>query len=61
MECPVCKNNRGFVCGTCSNCGYNHLDHTYHTIEVSTDILSRFVSPEVFNYLISEHERWKKK
>lgn len=60
MECLICKNTKGFVCGTCINCGYNYLDHTYHIIEVSTEILSRVVSPEVFNYLVSEHESHKK-
>ena len=34
MECLICKNKIGFVYGTCNNCGYNQLDHKYHTIEV---------------------------
>ena len=61
MECPICKNTMGFVCGTCCRCGYNHLDNTYHTIEVSTEILEQIVSPEMFDYLVAEHERFKKR
>ena len=61
MECPICKNKTGFVFGTCCECGYNHVDHTYHYIKVSTEILERIVSPEVFNHLVEEHERFKKR
>lgn len=61
MTCPICKNTMGFVCGTCCNCGYNYLDRTYHTIEVSTEILEQIVSPEMFEYLVAEHERFKKR
>lgn len=60
MECPICKSKVGFVCGTCNNCGYNQLDHTYHTIEVDAKVLRQIVSPEMFDYLVAEHERWKK-
>lgn len=61
MECPICKNRMGFVCGTCIECGYNHDDHTYHFIEVSTEILEQIISPEMFWYLIAEHEESKKR
>lgn len=61
MECPICKNKIGFVCGTCIDCGYNQLDHTYHFIEVSTEILKQIVSPNMFYYLVAEHERFKKR
>lgn len=61
MECPICKNKMGFVYSTCIDCGYNHNDHTYHFIEVSTKILEQIVSPEMFEYLVKEHERSKKK
>lgn len=57
MECPICKNTIGFVCGTCNNCGYNQIDQTYHTIKVNTEILEQIVSPEMFDYLVAEHER----
>lgn len=60
MTCPICKSTMGFVCGTCCRCGYNHLDHTYHFIEVSTEILEQIASPEMFEYLVAEHERFKK-
>ena len=58
MECPICKNKRGFVFGTCSECGYNYLDNTYYSIEVSTEILEQLVSPETFNFLVEQHERF---
>lgn len=61
MTCPICKNTMGFVCGTCSECGYNYIDHTYHFIEVSTEVLKRIVPPEIFDYLVTEHERFKKR
>lgn len=61
MECPICKNTMGFAFGTCCRCGYNYLDHTYHTIEVSTEILEQIVSPDMFEYLVAEHERFKKR
>ena len=61
MTCPICKNTMGFACGTCIDCGYNQYDHTYHFIEVSTEILEQIVSPEIFWYLVAEHERFKKR
>lgn len=61
MECLICKSKIGFAYGTCTNCGYNQLDHTYHTIEVNTEILEQIVSPETFEYLVMEHERWYKR
>ena len=60
MECPICKNKYGFAFGTCSKCGYNYLDNTYHTIEVSTEILERIVPPDMFYYLVEQHERFHK-
>lgn len=61
MECPICKSKIGFAYGTCINCGYNQLDHTYHTIKVNTEILEQIASPETFNYLVMEHERRHKR
>lgn len=60
MECPICKNNYGFAFGTCCKCGYNYLDNTYHTIEVSTEILKQVVSPDMFYYFVEQHERFKR-
>ena len=57
MECPICKNKMGFAVGTCIECGYNHLDHSYHTIEVNADILKHLVDEETFWWLVLEHER----
>lgn len=59
MECPICKNKQGFACGTCIDCGYNHISNTYEFIEVRTDTLKQIVSPEVYNWLVAEHEKWK--
>lgn len=61
MVCPICKNTMGFSFGICIDCGYNHDDHTYYFIEVSTEILEQIVSPEMFDYLVAEHERFKKR
>lgn len=57
MECPICKNKMGFAFGTCIECGYNHLDNSYHTIEVNTEILKSLVDEETFWWLVYEHER----
>ena len=61
MECPVCKNTLGFACGTCIECGFNYIDKSYHFIEVRTEALKRLVSPEIFEYLVTEHEIMKKR
>lgn len=37
--CPVCKNKVGFAFGTCIECGYNHLDDSFHFIKVHIDDL----------------------
>lgn len=60
MTCPICKNTMGFIFGTCIECGYNYLDHTYHTIKVDTEVLKQVVSPEIFNYLVEQHEKHKR-
>lgn len=57
MECPICKNKIGFAFGTCGECGYNHLDNSYHTIEVNTEILKSLVDEDTFWWLVYEHER----
>ena len=59
MECSICKNKCGFIFGTCCKCGYNYLDNTYHFIEVNTETLEQIVSPDVFYYLVEQHERLK--
>lgn len=60
MKCPICKNTVGFACCMCIKCGFNRMDNTYHFIEVSTDLLERLVSHEVFECLVAEHEKRKK-
>lgn len=59
MECPICLNRIGFACGTCIECGFNHLDNTFHRIEVDTEVLKHLVTPEVFAKLVYEHEENK--
>ena len=61
MECPICKNTMGFAFGTCIECGYNYNDNTYHFIEVDTETLERIVSPEMFDYLVERHEKFKRR
>ena len=61
MECPICKNTMGFACGTCVECGYNYHDNTFHVIRVDTKFLKSVVPPEIFDYLVAEHERCKKR
>jgi len=31
-KCPKCLNEYGFAFGTCSDCGWNYLDSTWHFI-----------------------------
>jgi hypothetical protein len=57
VECPICQNKIGFTFGTCIQCGYNHIDHSYHTIEVDTAILRTLVDEETFDWLVYEHEQ----
>lgn len=61
MECPICKNTIGFVCGTCIQCGYNHLSHKFDWIEVNTDILREIVPEHIFYALIMTHEKYNKR
>ena len=61
MKCPICDNMIGFAFGTCIDCGYNYIDHTFHFIEVETEFLKELVSPEVFELLIAEHRRFKER
>lgn len=52
-SCPHCTNTMGFVCGTCIECGFNHLDNSFHFIKVwSDDIPARDAV-----YLISKHAK----
>ena len=57
MECPICKNKTGFAFGVCVECGYNHLNDSYHTIKVNTEILKSLVDEETFWWLVLEHVR----
>lgn len=61
MKCPICDNMIGFAFGTCIDCGYNYIDHTFHFIEVETEFLKELVSPEVFELLVAEHRRFKER
>ena len=57
MKCPVCENKQGFSCGTCIDCGYNYIDNTFHFIKIATDLLKLYVSKNIFNDLVSIHEK----
>lgn len=61
MECPICKNKIGFAFGTCVECGYNHLDFTFHKIEVNTEVLKALLPEDIFWQLIEEHEKMKRR
>ena len=37
--CPHCGNQRGFVCSTCIECGYNSSDKTFHSININPEDL----------------------
>lgn len=39
-DCPKCNNKLGFSFGTCSSCGWNYIDSTYHWIKVNVNDLS---------------------
>lgn len=61
MICPVCKNTKGFVCGTCNDCGFNHLTQEFTFIEVSAEDLALLVSESVQKLLTIKHaERWRR-
>lgn len=49
--CPVCDNKRGFVFGTCIECGFNYLDASFHYIKVDVDYLPQKLKAA----LIREH------
>ena len=56
MNCPICKNEYGFSCGTCIDCGFNYIDKTFHKIEVSTEVLKRLLPKDIVYTLIEEHK-----
>lgn len=51
--CPHCRNRVGFVFGTCIECGFNHLDHSFHFITAQVHDLP----PESAAMLIAIHAR----
>lgn len=51
----------GFAFGTCVECGYNHLDFTFHKIEVNTEVLKALLPEDIFWQLIEEHEKMKRR
>lgn len=48
--CPHCQNTMGFVFGTCCNCGWNSIDHTFHFVQVSLEDV-----PSLDPYLLAKH------
>lgn len=61
MICPLCKNTQGFVCGTCNDCGFNHLTQEFTFIEVSAEDLALLVPPLEQKLLIITHAERKRK
>lgn len=39
LECPHCGNKMGFAFGTCCECGFNYIDHTFHSIQINPEDL----------------------
>ncbi len=37
--CPHCKNKLGFVCGVCTNCGFNCISHSFEWVKLWKDDL----------------------
>lgn len=58
MECPMCKNTIGFNCGTCIECGYNHLKHDFEFIKVNVDILENIVPENILEELLYQHQKY---
>lgn len=56
MECPMCKNTIGFNCGTCIECGYNHLKHDFDFIKVNVDILENFIPEDILAELLWQYQ-----
>lgn len=61
MTCPICKNTMGFVCGTCIECGYNSIDHEFHTIQVNVRELKMLLPDEIIDWLIEDHHMRKRR
>lgn len=38
-KCPLCGNTHGFVCGTCCQCGFNHISCRFDWIKVDVERL----------------------
>lgn len=52
--CPKCLNQQGFVFGTCIECGWNSLDHSYHHIVVWDP--KAVLPADVAAFLIARHD-----
>ena len=49
--CLKCKNEMGFAFGTCVDCGWNYLDHSYHFIKIHVSDI-----PNGHEHLIDIHD-----
>jgi hypothetical protein len=56
-ECPHCGNKTGFAFGTCCQCGFNYLDHTFHSICVRPEDLPA----EMREWAVARHARTTRK
>lgn len=63
MECPVCKNRIGFVCGTCIDCGFDQISNEFKWIKVNTKVLKAILSEneDLYYRLLEEHEHYKRR
>ena len=61
MECPICKNRIGFNCGTCIECVYNYLSNKFDFIKVYVSDLEKYLSEDICDLLVDEHEKYKRR
>jgi hypothetical protein len=51
--CPHCQNKLGFVCGMCTDCGYNYITKEFNFVKVYvTDLPARDRA-----YLVDKHRK----
>jgi hypothetical protein len=58
VTCPHCLNIMGFVCGTCIECGFNHLSNKFDWIKVHVEDLP--TNPKTHS-LIQEYSEFTKR
>jgi len=56
-ECPKCGNTIGFCFGTCVNCGWNHLDNEWTSIQVNPNYLPYEIRQQLINIHAEKYSR----